>query len=99
MSDLTLEDVRRMIDALFPVMLYHCDGNIKRGNVMRVKATENNPEWFIFHPLDFAEIRDELSRTHTLKDIKDHDFNAMDYIRPVKFNPFIEEPYYNKSGC
>ena len=69
-STLTMEDFQKMIDKVFPILLYGTAEFVTPGEFYHCKETELSPEYIVCHPNDLARIK-ELLPNRRLVHIKD----------------------------
>lgn len=70
-SDLTMDDLRKMIHKIFPVLYYAESESVEIGKLYRVKEVEYFPEFIVYNPVDRDMVRSLFKRLRTLVDIKD----------------------------
>jgi hypothetical protein len=69
-STLTMEDFQKMIDKVFPILLYGTAEFVTPGEFYHCKETDISPEYIVCHPDDLARIK-ELLPNRRLVHIKD----------------------------
>ena len=66
---LTIEKCQEMIYSIFPKLYYATAAYCQRGKIYLCNETEYNPEYIIFHPDDFEEVKKSI-KGRTLVHIK-----------------------------
>ena len=69
-STLTMESFQKMIDELFPILLYGTAEFVKPGELYHCKETDLSPEYIVCHPSDLERIK-EILPNRRLVHIKD----------------------------
>ena len=69
-STLTMEDFQKMIDKVFPILLYGTAEFVMPGELYHCKETDLSPEYIVCHPSDLERIK-ELLPNRRLVHIKD----------------------------
>ena len=69
-STLTMEVFQKMIDELFPILLYGTAEFVKPGELYHCKETDLSPEYIVCHPNDLEQIKKLLPNRRLVR-IKD----------------------------
>ena len=69
-STLTIEDFQKMIDKVFPILLYGTAEFVTPGELYHCKETDLSPEYIVCHPSDLERIK-KLLPNRRLVHIKD----------------------------
>lgn len=69
-STLTMEDFHKMLDKVFPILLYGTAEFVKPGELYHYKETDLSPEYIVCHPSDLEQIK-KLLPNRRLVHIKD----------------------------
>jgi hypothetical protein len=93
MSSLTVEELQKIIDMLYPVLYYGLDKNMERGSLYLCKETEFSPECIILHPDDFEDVKSTIT-VRRLVHIKDEPRDKV-WSRIAKSWDLMPSRYYN----
>lgn len=69
-STLTMEDFQKMIDKVFPILLYGTADFVAPGELYHCKETDLSPEYIVCHPSDLERIKEILPNRRLVR-IKD----------------------------
>lgn len=61
MTTLTLGDIQKAIDLVYPPLYYGLDKNTKRGTLYHCKETDYSPEYIVCHPDDFEDVKSKIT--------------------------------------
>jgi hypothetical protein len=60
-DNLTIDDLLRARDIVFPPLYYATSEEIERDKILAVKETSTHPEYIVFHPDNLEDIRKSIT--------------------------------------